>query len=543
MCSRVFYRRMTPQEGFLYTCKSTCCEQSGHDSHICRQTLFPPRITLTWTLPEPPACPRRCIPVLVLSDMPPKIKWPQRGDAVDEPEVILYALVALKELYPRKAARKRGHAETVDLEKVTCVTDMFGKQREWWNDIAKALSTHEETKHLEHLHCPGGLMNWFCKKRKAASFDKVTFRDAASNERWKAHLECPQKRARLESHLERAQDNLRAAANERSTPMDTEGETVPDGVGESSNNAVEFTGTLAQEADLLCGAGNGKELFRMLYETEDDNNFWNFNPAAIMGVLQKQCIMLFTMVSILSARPRDVSNVRRNTGWKMLQGTLKLLELMRIRSTHAVPVVALFMAMVFFANFTNRNLIDARAASGASTTVRTLSTFFDARAIRQRSEEVVAERYQMQRFVLAAYDNYVKVSRKIKTQITGRSNQMVEGTMRCAGPMLVPAGLDFKATKSPCSLLSVSMADVLGLVSTVTVLEMAERSQEQTVQLAMAKFAKLANIRGVPFPKRLNPKSVETLKLNTLEFSLENSGTIVGNRNIQERVDTSSICT
>eukprot|EP00242_Pyramimonas_sp_CCMP2087_P016893 CAMPEP_0198214782 /NCGR_PEP_ID=MMETSP1445-20131203/43999_1 /TAXON_ID=36898 /ORGANISM="Pyramimonas sp., Strain CCMP2087" /LENGTH=121 /DNA_ID=CAMNT_0043890109 /DNA_START=113 /DNA_END=478 /DNA_ORIENTATION=- len=108
--------------------------------------------------------------------MPPKTIWWQRGDAVQESEVIAYAFVVLKKLYPRKGTRKRGREETVDLdETLPTVSDMYETSAEWWEDIAKALSSHEATKNLIHLHSANGLMNWFVKKRKDASFDRVRY--------------------------------------------------------------------------------------------------------------------------------------------------------------------------------------------------------------------------------------------------------------------------------------------------------------------------------------------------------------------------------
>ena len=89
---------------------------------------------------------------------------------------VIYAFVALKKLYPRKGTRKRGREETVDFDETfPSVSDLYKTSAEWWEDIAKASSSHEATKNLIHLYSAKGLMNWFVKKRKDASFDRVRY--------------------------------------------------------------------------------------------------------------------------------------------------------------------------------------------------------------------------------------------------------------------------------------------------------------------------------------------------------------------------------
>ena len=85
-------------------------------------------------------------------------------------------------------------------------------------------------------------------------------------------------------------------------PSAGEGEpSAIDEVHEAINSGVEWNVKLQKEVDLLCGDGDGKTVFNQLYNTEDDTNFTNLDPQAIMGVVQKHCIMLFTVANLFAS--------------------------------------------------------------------------------------------------------------------------------------------------------------------------------------------------------------------------------------------------
>jgi hypothetical protein len=377
--------------------------------------------------------------------------WWRQGDEVHEHEVIVYAFIVLKALFPVKRPRKRGLGEAVNLDSYSSVSNLFQQNPPWWQDIADALKTHPLTKDLLHLHNPNGLNNWFVKTRDMAKFSGRTFRDTQSANRWKAYLLCDVKRGVLEAHLGTAQEPQvelpRPPPATKVAPRD-------------------WKDDYEQQAGLLRGQGQGKIFFDSLYDKENDENFTHFDPLAIMQDVEDHCPLLHQTVSMLVTGPRDSENKIRTPEYKLMQGFTHLAAMCRVRSTHAVPVFAIFMAIVFFACATNRSLIDAKAASGSCATMRTLNKFLDARGIAQTSEAMYEQRYPIIGFIMGAYDNYVRGSRRIKHQRLGRHTHMIVGTMRAAGNMLVPPNLDFEAVAGPCALDTVTLQDVLSIVST-----------------------------------------------------------------------------
>lgn len=70
----------------------------------------------------------------------PKQVWPRKNDAVLEPEVVMYAFIALSALFPATQSRKRGRdtAEPVNLAAYPNVSAFFGTQPGYWVDIASS---------------------------------------------------------------------------------------------------------------------------------------------------------------------------------------------------------------------------------------------------------------------------------------------------------------------------------------------------------------------------------------------------------------------
>ena len=123
----------------------------------------------------------------------PKKVWPKSADAVQEWEVLLYAFIVLKFLFPvlpGSRKRRRGSDESVSLEKLeglTNVTGLFVQDVKWWEDIALALSFHPVTKVKPHLCSAPGLNSWFVNGRGSTKtkIKGSSFRDAHCSERWK----------------------------------------------------------------------------------------------------------------------------------------------------------------------------------------------------------------------------------------------------------------------------------------------------------------------------------------------------------------------
>jgi len=107
-------------------------------------------------------------------------------------------------------------------------------------------------------------------------------------------------------------------------------------------------------------------------------------------------------------------------------------------------------------------------------------------------------------------------------------NKAVVGTMRVAESILVPAGSDFSAVAASFTLHTVTLHKVLANVSTEAVSRVAQDRLRRSIQVAMMK----AKVRGVATPPQNNSLNPEIVTMHTLEFSLENSGTIAVNKNI-----------
>jgi hypothetical protein len=106
---------------------------------------------------------------------------------------------------------------------------------------------------------------------------------------------------------------------------------------------------------------------------------------------------------------------------------------------------------------------------------------------------------------------------------------MVVGTMRVAGCIVVPVGFDFSAVSASFTLHTVTLHKVLANVSTKAVSRAAQDRLRRSIhEVAMQK----AKIRGVANPPQNNSLNPETVAMHNLEFSLEHSGTIAGNKNI-----------
>lgn len=172
--------------------------------------------------------------------------------------------------------------------------------------------------------------------------------------------------------------------------------------------------------------------------------------------------------------------------------------------------------------------MEGRNSEGGCTALSTLHLFFDKRAKAQRSEPALLARFPLCCFLFLAYDNYVRQCRKIKEQRSDRVNKMVAGTMRVAGCILVPVGFDFSAVAAAFTLHTVTLHKVLANVSTDAVFRAAQDRLRRSIQVAMVK----AKVRGVAYPPQNNSLNPETVAMHTLEFSLENSGTIARNKNI-----------
>ena len=272
----------------------------------------------------------------------------------------------------------------------------------------------------------------------------------------------------------------------------------------------------------------GRSVFPELYDTTKDENFTTFSFSSIKERIKAKCPISFSFLHVFVTSSRDDENGRRTREYKLEQGTRKVLEMARIKSSRAVPVFALFMSMVYFAIAKSRGFMDEVASAGCCTTMKTLSTFFDARMVTESSHDVLVARFPVYCRLLLVYDNYVKACRRVKHQRFGRHTEMLAGTMRGAGCTLIPQGLVIGAGAAAFVLGAVSLGDVLGLVSGVGLEEAWLRRQERAIQVGMRK----ANIGGVPYPPQFDPPSPPTLKLHTLQFSEEDSGTIYGNRQI-----------
>jgi len=93
-----------------------------------------------------------------------------------------------------------------------------------------------------------------------------------------------------------------------------------------------------------------------------------------------------------------------------------------------------------------------------------LNTFFAARAKAQTSAAAMEKKFPSTCFVLAAYDNYVRASQRIKHQRFGRKLDMIVGTMRVAGSMRLPARFVFGERRdAPFVLATVTIDDILQL--------------------------------------------------------------------------------
>ena len=480
----------------------------------------------------------------------PKKVWPKSGDEVQEWEVILYAFIALKALFPlvQGRSRKRGRDEQVDLDVHNNLTGLFVKTQEWWKDIAGALSTHPLTRDKKNLTQYEALYSWWIKYRNCnkTKFRGNILRDTWCVQRWKAYLSDDEARSVLEAHYESAVKRKRAA-EALTNAGDTDGElavivpavvldVVPAVAVPGASTAqlesrkelmAELKEELKKEKELMSGSRSGKQDFHMLYNTDKDDNLTQFNPASILEVMKEKCSNLHDIVATFVTKPSDNRNKLKTPQQKMLQGFLIFSQMLRVSSERAVPVVALFMSIVFFACTMHRELMNEKAALGSCTTMKTLNTFLDIRKAVQSSDEVLSTLYPLSMFLLLVYDNYVKASRRIKHQRFGRKNKMVSGTMRGAGCVLIPPGLDFHAA-APYNLETVTLEQVLGYVSAGVVEQAWSESLERWVQVAMVK----ANIQGVKYPPPRNPPSLPTLNMYTLEFTNDDSGTIAGNRNI-----------
>ena len=123
----------------------------------------------------------------------PKKVWPKSADAVQEWEVLLYAFIVLKFLFPvvpGSRKRRRGSDESVSLEKLeglSNISDLFVKDVTWWKDIALALSFHPVTQDKPHLCSAPALNSWFVNfMGSTKTKSKGTgFRNAHCSERWK----------------------------------------------------------------------------------------------------------------------------------------------------------------------------------------------------------------------------------------------------------------------------------------------------------------------------------------------------------------------
>jgi len=296
----------------------------------------------------------------------PKQVWPRKNEAVLEPEVVMYAFIAFSALFPTAQSRKRGRdaAEPVNLAAHPNVSKFFGTQPAYWVDIASAMSTHPLTKELPHLHSPTGLNSWFAKYRPNMKVSNA-FRDAHCSQRWKAYLVCEEKRAVLEVHLQRAVERRNNQADET---INTE--TPPTNIAASSlapaDPSHDFSPEVRQEVALMAGNGDGKKVFSMLYDIDNDENLTHFNPGSILDVVKEHCNHLYVSVEAVVTGPNDLRNTVKTPMFKVLQGCLKLAELVRVRSKRAVPVFAFFMAIVYFSTATNRTLMDGRNSEGVA---------------------------------------------------------------------------------------------------------------------------------------------------------------------------------